>query len=345
MYKQRLAAIIIVGVVIGLAGCSNSPVAIVNGVRITQGEFNSRLVQNYGRDTLREMIDRQLIKQMADEAGITVTDEELDKEVEQTKAQFPSPEQFQRWLESRDMNEDEWREALKIAIVARKLALKDVKYDEAELKAFFEQHKDRYALPTRVSISEIVVGTKKEAEEVLAQLKKEPAKFADLARVYSQAPYTRARGGKRPENMPLERVTPEAIRKAAAELAIGQISAPIAGEGQWYIIKIDQRQPARKASWQKDKDRVKRDYEAANAKPLGQLLQDAVKKADVQIVDPRFQALNEIYTPVPEKIPTFGPHGPEGEKGAQKKPAESAPAAEAGKGKPAEQHQPPAGKH
>jgi len=306
----------------GLGGCGNSPVAIVNGVRITEGEFEKRLVRSYGRDTLREMIDRQLIKQMADEAGITVTEEELQKEIEATKKQFPSPEQFQRWLDSTDMTEDEWGEALKMAMVTRKLALKDVKYDDAALKAFFEQHKDRYALPVRVSISEIVVGSEKDAEDVLAQLKKEPDKFADLARLYSQAPYTRARGGKRPEDMPLERITPEAMRKAAAELEIGKISVPMAAEGQWYIIKVDQRKPAREASWEQDKDRVKRDYEATSATPLGQLLQDAMNNADVQIVDPQFQELNEIYTPVPEKMPEFGPQGPQGERAPEQKPAE-----------------------
>jgi len=65
---------------------------------------------------------------------------------------------------------------------------------------------------------------------------------------------------------------------------------------------------------------VKRDYEGAHAKPLRSLLDDAIEKSNVQIVDPRFQELNEIYMPVPTDMPEFGPAG------AKKEPAEEAPA-------------------
>jgi len=320
LYKRWLLGSVILAVVVGIAGCGNSPVAVVNGVRITESEFNKRLVRNFGRDTLSDMIDRQLIKQMAEEEGLTVSEEDLNKEIEETKKQFPTEQDFIRWLASRNMSEEEWREALKMAMLTRELALKDVKYAEKDLKAFFNEHKDRYAVPTLVSLSEIVVASSKDAQEVLAEIKKGEASFGDLARVYSLAPYTKARGGKRREDTPLERVMPQPIRVAANKLAVGEVSDPIPAEGQWYIVKLDDRKPAREAGWEKDKDRVKRDYEGAHAKPLRSLLDDAIEKSNVQIVDPRFQELNEIYMPVPTDMPEFGPAG------AKKEPAEEAPA-------------------
>lgn len=104
---------------------------------------------------------------------------------------------------------------------------------------------------------------------------------------------------------------PEPIRVVAKKLAVGKVSDPIPAEGQWYVIKLDDRKPAREATWEKDKDRVKRDYEGAHAKPLRRLLDEAIKKSNVQIVDPRFQELNEMYTPVPTDMPEFGPAGAE----------------------------------
>ena len=51
-------------------GCGNSPVAIVNNVRITQSQFNERMVAAVGRDILKDMVDRELIRQAAEQAGI-----------------------------------------------------------------------------------------------------------------------------------------------------------------------------------------------------------------------------------------------------------------------------------
>jgi len=116
LYKRWLLGSVILAVVVGIAGCGNSPVAVVNGVRITESEFNKRLVRNFGRDTLSDMIDRQLIKQMAEEEGLTVSEEDLNKEIEETKKQFPTEQDFIRWLASRNMSEEEWREALKMAM-------------------------------------------------------------------------------------------------------------------------------------------------------------------------------------------------------------------------------------
>ena len=325
MYKRwALGSITVVfAVALGLSGCGNSPIAVVNGVRITESEFNERLIRNAGRETLQDMINRQLVKQMAEEAKITVSDEDLNKEVEQIKAQIP-PQEFQRVLTARNTTEEEWREALKLEMIRHKLERKDVKYADKDLKEFFERFKDRYAVPTLVSISEIVVGSKEDAEEVLAELKKDKGKFADLARTYSQAPYTRANGGKRPPDMPLERVTPEPVKDAVAEMSVGEISSPIAAVGQWYIIKLDDKKAARKADWEKDKDRVKADYEGQNATPISRLIEEYVRQADVQIVDPRFQDLKEQYTPVPEKQPQFGPQAPQsgGEQPSKETPAE-----------------------
>jgi len=307
-----------------MGGCGNSPVALVNGVRITEAEFNRRLVRVAGRDTLTDMINRQLIKQMADREGITVSEEELAKQVEQEKARYPSEERFSRFLASVDMAEQEWRESLKMQLVVKKLALKDVKHTDKDLKDFFEQYQDRFALPTRVSLSEIVVASKQDAEEVLAELNKGESSFADLARVYSLSTYTSRLGGKRPEGIPLERVTPEAIRAAAARLPVEQVSDPIFAADQWYIIRVDARDLAREADWEKDKENVKAAYEAFNAKPLPELLKEAIHQAQVQILDPRFHDIAELYTPMPSKMPEFGPEGatPETGETPQEQPAQ-----------------------
>lgn len=325
-----------IALVMLFAGCQNSPVAIVNDVRITETEFNKRMVTAVGRDILKDMIDRQLLQQAADEAGITVDETEFQQEVERAKQGFPSEEAFQQFLTSRGMTPEDWLAEVRMALVARELTLKDVTVTDEALKAFFAEHKDKYDLPVRVSVSEIVVASKADADEVLAQLKKDPDKFADLARVYSLSPYTKSRGGKRPEDMPVDRIQSPEVRAVVTSLPIGEISGAMrvttGGQEQWYILRVDNRKPARKGNFEQDKEQIERDYKGMNAKPLPEILKAQAAKSNVVIIDPRFQSLNEAYSSVSPDIPSFGGATPPagGEPAVEAPPADQPAAAPAG---------------
>lgn len=322
---------VVFAVIAIVAGCANKPVAIVDGVKITEAEFNQRLLETAGRDVLRDMIDRELLRQAAAEAGIEVTEEELDAEIEKAKQQIGGEELFQQWLAGREITEERWREHVRFALLTRKLALKDVKYTEEDLKKFFEENKERFAHPAMVSISEIVVASKQDAEEVMAELKKGTS-FGDLARRYSLAP-TRERGGERPE-MPIDQIPIPAIREAAQSLPIGKVSDPIPAEGQWYIMMVRDRKPAREASFTADRQVIEEQYQLQHARPLQEILKEQIAKANVRVLHPLLQDLNEIYTPVPTEMPQFGTEnaqpGTEGPANAPENAPANAPAESGG---------------
>ena len=209
----------------------------------------------------------------------------------------------------RDSTQEEWREHVRMALITRDLALKDVQYSEEELRRFFEENQERFARPALVSLSEIVVNSQEDAQEVLAELRKGETGFGDLARRYSLSPATKDRGGERPE-MPIDNIPIEDIRQAAQSLPIGQASGPITAEGQWYIIMVRDRKPARPGSWEEDHELIKEQYELANARPLQDILQEQIRSSNIAIVDPRFQDLNEVYTAAPSEMPQFGVEGP-----------------------------------
>lgn len=82
--------------------------------------------------------------------------------------------------------------------------LKQVTVSDAEVKTWYESHKDRYEVPEERRASHILILTKPDAdkqqskakaEEVLAELQKSPAKFAELARKYSEDPGSAEKGG------------------------------------------------------------------------------------------------------------------------------------------------------
>ncbi len=304
----RHAAIFVAVVTIGatIAGCGNNPVATVGGVKVTETEFNDRLVQAFGSDVLRSMIDRELIRQAAEDKGIELTEEELARKIEEAKQQYESEEQFQQFLAARDLSEEEWKEDVKVVALAEKLALQGVDPTEEDLKQFLEEHKRQFARPATVSLSEIVVSSKEEAQEVLQELESADASFADLASRYSLK-NTRERGGERPE-MPISRIEPF-LRGAATSLPVGDVSDPIEANGSWYIIKVRDRQQAREASFETDRERIEQAYKRANANSVADILKEQMKKTNVNIVDPRFQQLNEVYTVAPDEVPQFGAEG------------------------------------
>ncbi len=309
-----LLVVVAIALVTLFIGCTNSPVAIVNDVRITEAEFNKRMVTAVGSDILKDMIDRQLLQQAADASGVVVDETEFQQEVERAKQGFPSEEAFQQFLTSRGMVPEDWLGEVRMALVARELTLKDVTVTDEALKAFFAEHKDRYDLPVRVSVSEIIVATKADADEVLTQLKQDPDKFADLARVYSLSPYTKSRGGKRPEDMPVDRIQIPEVRAIVASLPIGEISGAmrvaLGEEEQWYILRVDDRKAARAGDFAQDKEQIERDYQSVNATPLPDILKAQAAQSNVVIIDPRFQALNEAYSSVSPDIPSFGGGAP-----------------------------------
>jgi len=312
----------VLAIVAIMAGCGNSPVAVVSGVKITEAEFTDRLMEAAGRDVLRDMIDRELLRQAAAQAGIEVTDEELNAEIEKAKQEIGGEELFQQWLAGRELTEERWREHVRFALLTRELALKDVKYTDEDLKQFFEENKDRFGHPATVSISEIVVASKQDADEVMAELKKEGASFGDIARRYSLSP-TREAGGERPE-MPIEQIPVPAIRESAQSLPIGDVSKPMEAEGQWYIMKVRDRKAARQASFTEDREVIEQQYQLQNARPLQEILKEQIAQANVRVVDPRLQELNEVYTPVPSEMPQFGTgEGPPGALPGAEAPADA----------------------
>ncbi|MFT3850742.1 MAG: SurA N-terminal domain-containing protein [Propionivibrio sp.] len=82
--------------------------------------------------------------------------------------------------------------------------LSQVTVSDTEIKAWYDGHKDRYEVPEERRASHILIlakpdadkaKAKAKAEEVLAELQKSPAKFAELAKKYSEDPGSAQKGG------------------------------------------------------------------------------------------------------------------------------------------------------
>ncbi|MEN6642635.1 MAG: peptidyl-prolyl cis-trans isomerase [Armatimonadia bacterium] len=303
-------------------GCSNQPVAIVNGSRISKKEFYDRLEQTGGQQVLADLIARRMLQSQFDAAKLQVTDAEINGEIQKLRERAPDDAAWQGFLKQQGMTEVQFKDFVTFQLKVKKLAEKDVKYTDQDLQKFFEKYRMQFGRPATVTLSEIVVADKAKADQIRQQLNDPKASFATLARQNSLSGYTRERGGVRPEE-PITQVMPEGLRGIVANMTVGQISQPIKADSQWYIVKLDAKNPAEKADFSnpKIKERVKEQYVLQNARQVQDIIEEARNTARVQILDPKYKDMEKMFGKPQQALPSFGEQRPEGAKAPAAAPA------------------------
>jgi peptidyl-prolyl cis-trans isomerase D len=128
---------------------------------------------------------------------------------------------------------------LSMESIASQLAVSD-----AEVRAWYDGHKDRFLQPEERRASHILVGSEKlgktkakaKAEELLAEIRKNPAVFADLARKNSDDPGSASKGGDLGFFGRGMMVKP--FEDATLSLKEGEISGVVESDFGFHIIKL-----------------------------------------------------------------------------------------------------------
>jgi hypothetical protein len=105
--------------------------------------------------------------------------------------------------------------------------------------------------------------------------------------------------------VPVQAVSPAAVQGALSKLKPGEVSGIIEADKRFYILKLDELKPAQKADFKRDRKKVEDIYKMQQAKNPQALLQELQAKAQVNVVDPRYQDINDMFKPKGE-LPTFG---------------------------------------
>lgn len=324
--RARFSFCLLLGLLIAVgltaAGCARGVVAVVNGHKISEDEFITEMEKAVGKDVLRDLIDRQLLEDAAKKRGLVPTQQEIDEEVANIQSKVGSEAAFNRELKQRNMTLEDYRNLLKMRMIVERLCTTDVNITDADAKKFFEEHKAQYSTPELVNYSLMVLKTKKEAEDVIAQLKK-GADFAALTRQKSEdTPFKDAGGsvGWRP----LEQVQPPVLAEALASMQKGEISKPLRVGNSYVVVRLDDRQAAKNPTFQEIKAQVIRDAKAAKGKNPQELIVELRSQSNVAVLRPHYEDVAALYQRVipgqGEMWPTTpSPAGDETEENAEKK--------------------------
>src|SRR5262245_35087329 len=145
---------------------------------------------------LEDLIQKKILNKEAVKEGISVSEEDLEQEVRNYKSRYTERD-FQKILESRNINYAVWREVKRTNLMIDRLLEKklfgDIKVSDEEIKKYYEEHQGEFTLPESVRVRQILTDTKEKADSIREKLE-QGENFARLARALSIAP-DRKQGG------------------------------------------------------------------------------------------------------------------------------------------------------
>lgn len=230
----------------------NQVVAIVNGKEITRGDLAEALILVSGHRALDVLVKRTLIDQEAAKLGITVTRKQIKEgienrvndlvESEMRNKGYEDEEGFSRFLTGQKMTLDSFKARVRaslspdiraetVAVIkALKLIQASIEVTDEDIEAEFDE-----VYGPRVYASQIVLRTRREAEEVRKKLQ-HGADFARLARAHSIARHSALQNGKMKEPL---RPADKELWPAVAPLQKGEVSRVARTRYGYHILKIE----------------------------------------------------------------------------------------------------------
>jgi parvulin-like peptidyl-prolyl isomerase len=266
MKISRLVLLLCALASIGLAGCGGSDkdvpadaVAVVDGQEIARSDYEALITQakksykNQKREfpaagsqefqTLRNqavqfLVQREQFEQEAESLDVEVTEKQVDARLEQIQKQYFGGDKakFEKQLKDQGITEKQVRNDIRSQIISEKIfeqVTGDVKVTDAEIEAYYTKNKAQYSQPESRDVRHILVKTKKQADDLYAQLQG-GADFAALAKKHSEDTGSKANGGKLTISKG-QTVAP--FDQTAFLLKKNAISKPVKTEFGYHIIQ------------------------------------------------------------------------------------------------------------
>ncbi len=219
-------------------------------------------------ETLRTLIDQEIMLQRAEKEGLLASDGDVDAKLSELKAPY-TQEEFQKLLVQRKMSPSEFRAQIRSELSVQKLFNKEIgshiSISDGEVADTYNTNKASFNLAeNQVRLAQILVTptpdpgvhnlkNNKAQNDDQARTKiqmiqmrlRQGADFAAEAQKYSEDPKTASNGGDYgfvPESA-LNQANPE-LRKAIMDMTPGQISPILHTADGYRILKVISKEPS-----------------------------------------------------------------------------------------------------
>jgi len=234
-------------------------VAKVGEEYITAKDLHQKLLRSYGANVLQEMIDRKLIFDEAKRLNITVSEEEIAREIQLLRGDYGTEEEFNNiLLEQIGITTNELKEEIEYYILAEEMATRDIVIEESQMKTHYDENIEMYHIPARFHLHTILVSTLEEAYKVIDEIK-QGSSFEAVAAERSIDLVTSPNGGDLGMVTEDDYFLAEEVRNVASTLPINQLSEPISTEEGYMIIKVSEKVEGSTLPYEKVKGKIRRE--------------------------------------------------------------------------------------
>ncbi|MGP4042585.1 peptidyl-prolyl cis-trans isomerase [Gracilibacillus sp. D59] len=231
----------------------NKPLAEIGNEEIQYQDWMSELIERYGDSVLHDLIDKEVVFQLAEEEDLEINAKIIDRELSRMMVMHGLLS-----AEEKEKKVEKWTEQIKYRYYLQQLLSKNVDVSEAEIKEYYQFYKNQYQFESMVQLSHILVSTEQEAEFAMARLD-EGESFGEVASELSIDEESAADGGYLGYYSETSSFIPSEYYDKAISLEAGTYSEPILVNNGYAIIYHHQHLPAIELSYKEAYEEVRQD--------------------------------------------------------------------------------------
>jgi parvulin-like peptidyl-prolyl isomerase len=216
---------------------------------------NPKVVEDLKTRALNEVIIMTMLRQEAEKKQVQAAKEEVEGRLANWKEGYP-PGGFEEMLRKQNTTEALLKRRIEDQLLIEKLTEAmfgaETMVSDEEMNQYYNTHQNEFFRPPRVHAFQIVVPTVEEAKKISQEVLSGTITFESAARKYSLSPDA-ATGGDLGFFSRNEKIA--AFNEAFA-LRVGEISKPIKSRYGVHLLKVVEKQAARKLKFQDAKNEV-----------------------------------------------------------------------------------------
>lgn len=148
-------------------------VATVNGQPVTRIGFVQELEKRNGKQILSSLVTQILIQQEAQKLNISVSQEEIDKEVKRVEEGLKKQGQtLDAALSFQSLTKDDFFDQIELQKLVEKILAKDIKVTDKEVSDYLEKNKD--SIPADLKPEEVTASARQQLEQQKLSTKAQP---------------------------------------------------------------------------------------------------------------------------------------------------------------------------
>jgi len=252
----------------------------VNDDMMTVSEFKSRLSQElaqtrpkpegaelekYAESLADNLVNEMILIQRAQEKGITVDDQMIDEAIKGLREEnnLQDEETFIKALEESGLTEETLRERYRRNFMMSRAAQSEIKPTEItteELRQFYEKHKERYAVPEKFHLEQIIFPVAEDGKDVEQVVQRAQA-MIDRVRKGADLKAEATLAGVKVQDLgeiPAADLRPELVELLNAQKE-GEFTDPLKTPGGIQLLRVVKRIPATYTPFEEVEKEIRRE--------------------------------------------------------------------------------------